>query len=197
MKSRLPFWLIVTACAGLFSPLSSAPPPSLPAPPNPSESYGGIEIRGSAEFAAQTRAALTLLEEKAPEAFAKIQKYIGMIEQGEHSGIWAWEQPPRYEVGDATAFFSVTWYASTIAHDATHSELYTQYRAAHPGEPVPEGAYGGVEVERFCINYQTKVAKKIAAPQSELDYLASLDGTHCDLDNDGDCDWEDYQNRDW
>lgn len=182
---------------------STNPPATLtsqavsPVPSKSSSKYGGIVIRGNADFITQTVAALTLLEQKAPDAFQKIQTYVGIIEQGEHSGMWAWEVPPRYEVGDATAFFSVTWYASTIAHDATHSELYTQYELAHPGEPVPDNAYGGVEIERFCIGYQLEVAKRIGAPQSEIDYLASLDGTHCDLDNDGDCDWDDYQKRDW
>ncbi len=187
-----PFWFILAACVGLSAPVSNTL--TMPAP---LKKHGKVEIRGDAEFTAQTHAALTLLEQKDPDAFQKIQTYIGIIEQGEHSGMWAWELPPRYEVGDATAFFSVTWYASTIAHDATHSELYAQYRSAHPGEPVPENTYGGVDIERFCIGYQIEVAKRIGAPQSELDYLATLDGTHCDLDNDGDCDWEDYQNRDW
>ena len=145
----------------------------------------------------QTRAALNVLEQKDPAAYKKIQTYVGIIEQGQHSGMWAWEQPPRYEVNDVTAFFSVTWYASTIAHDATHAELYAQYQAAHPGESVPEDAYGDVPIERFCIGYQLEVAKRIGAPQSEIDYLSTLDGTHCDVDHDGDCDWNDYLNRNW
>jgi hypothetical protein len=193
MKSRFPilFWFILASCMGLTVPVTSTMPPS------PPSNYGGIEIRGTEEFVTQTVAALALLEQKAPAAFEKIQIYIGIIEQGEHSGMWAWENPPRYEVGDATAFFSITWYASTIAHDATHSELYTQYQITHPGEPVPQEAYGGVEIERFCIGYQLEVSKRIGAPQSEIEYLSTLDGTHCDLDHDGDCDWDDYQNRDW
>lgn len=199
MKSRLPilFWLILTACMGISVPVTSTPPIFHPMPPSPPSSYGGIEIRGNAEFVTQTIAALTLLGQKAPDAFIKVQTYVGMIEQGQHSGMWAWENPPRYEVGDATAFFSISWYASTIAHDATHSELYAQYQAAHPGESVPDDAYGGVEIERFCIGYQLEVAKRIGAPQSEIDYLSTLDGTHCDVDHDGDCDWDDYQNRNW
>ncbi len=211
MKVRLPIllWLVLTACIGVTFPATNTPqgiPPTLeqlptgpPASPHLTSpfDYKSIEIRGGGDFIAQTIAALDLLKEKAPDAFQKIQTYVGIIEQGEHSGMWAWEIPPRYEVGDATAFFSVTWYASTIAHDATHSELYAQYQAAHPGEIVPDDAYGGVEVERFCIGYQLEIARRIGAPQSEVDYLSSLDGTHCDLDHDGDCDWEDYQNRDW
>ncbi len=159
--------------------------------------YGHIKLVGTPEFISQTRAALDLLEEKDPLASKKIQTYIGIIEQGEHSGMWAWEAPPRYEVGDSTAFYSVTWYASTIAHDATHSELYHQYEAAHPGEPVPQKAYAGIEVERFCNGYQLEVLKRIGAPQSEIDYMSTQDGRHCDLDHDGDCDWDDYQNRNW
>jgi hypothetical protein len=159
--------------------------------------YGNISIAGTPEFISQTRAALALLEQKDGEAFQKIQTYIGIIWQGEHSGMWVWEVPPRYEVGDATAFYSVTWYASTIAHDATHSELYQQYALAHPGEVVPEQVYASVEVEQFCNGYQLEVLKRIGAPQSEIDYMSTLDGTHCDVDEDGDCDWVDYQNRDW
>jgi len=159
--------------------------------------YGRIKIKGNSAFMTQTRAALDVLEQKDPAAYKKIQTYVGIIEQGEHSGMWAWEQPPRYEVNDVTAFFSVTWYASTIAHDATHAELYAQYQTAHPGESVPEDAYGGVPIERFCIGYQLDVAKRIGAPQSEIDYLSTLDSTHCDVDHDEDCDWNDYLKRDW
>jgi len=204
-RSLIPIWLVIMAinvtCVGTVLPVTNTPfstPKILKTTPTGDPSnYGGISIKGDAEFTAQTRAALTLLEQKYPDAFRKVQTYIGIIEQGEHSGMWVWENPPRYEVGEATAFFSVTWYASTIAHDATHSELYTQYQAAHPNQPVPEDAYGGVEIERFCIGYQLEVSKRIGAPQGEIDYLSTLDGTHCDLDHDGDCDWDDYQNRNW
>ena len=159
--------------------------------------YGGITITGSPEFVAQTRSALALLEQKDAGAFIKIQTYVGIIAQGEHSGMWAWESPPRYEVGNATAFSSITWYASTIAHDATHSELYAQYQAGHPGEPVPDDVFSGVEIERYCNAYQLEVLKHIGAPQNEIDYAATLDGSHCDVDHDGDCDITDYQLRDW
>ena len=207
MKSHslIPVWLVImavsAACIGAVIPVASmllgTPQILKPTPTSDPSIYGGIKIKGNSEFIAQTRAALTLLEKKDPGAFRKIQTYVGIIEQGKHSGMWAWEQPPRYEVGNATAFYSVSWYASTIAHDATHSELYAQYQAAHPGEPVPEDAYGGVPIERFCIGYQLEVSKRIGAPKGEIDYLSTLDGTHCDVDHDGDCDWDDYQNRNW
>ncbi len=187
-NSRVYVWIAILAFSAACIPSIPLHDPTI---------YGNIKIIGSSKFVTQTHSALALLETKAPNAFIKAQTHIGVIEQGEHSSIWAWETPPRYEVGDATAFFSVTWYASTIAHDATHSELYAQYQAAHPGVPVPEDAYGGVEVERFCNAYQIEVLKHIGAPQSEIDYMYTLDGNHCDLDSDGDCDMNDYQNRDW
>jgi len=63
----------------------------------------------------------------APAALEKIQKHIGIIEQGEYSHMWANEEPPRYEVDDMTSFYSIKWHAGAIAHEATHSELYHQY----------------------------------------------------------------------
>lgn len=158
---------------------------------------GSVEVAGTMDFITQTCAALSLLEQRDVEASNKVQIYIGKIEQGEHSGMWVLETPPRYEVGDATAFSSLTWYASTIVHDATHAELYTEYHLAHPGESVPESVYSGVDVERFCNAYQLEVLKRLGAPQNEIDYLTALDGTHCDLDHDDDCDYADYQLRDW
>jgi len=174
------------ACNALF-------PPAM----QDAATYGGIKIVGDADFITHTRSALELLEQRDSAAFNKIQAYVGVIEQGKHSGMWVWETPPRYEVGNATAFSSITWYASTIAHDATHSELYTQYQRAFPGVSVPEEVFGGVKVEIFCNAYQLETLKRIGAPQSEIDYLAALDGTHCDIDHDGDCDLADYQSRDW
>lgn len=61
----------------------------------------------------------------------------------------------------------------------------------------------GVEAERFCLSFQLDVLKRIGGPTSEVDYLASQTGTHCNIDGDGDCDWDDpgfrddYAERDW
>ena len=171
-----------------------------PSPTSEGDSAGTYEettIVGNADFIDQTRRALSLLETKAPDAYQKVLSYVAIIEQGDRSGMWAAEELPRYEVGDTTAFYSVTWYASTIAHDATHSELYHRYLAEHPGQSVPADVWTGIEVERFCNAYQLDVAKQIGGPVVEVDYLAGLTGTHCDVDGDGDCDGDDYVLRDW
>jgi hypothetical protein len=165
--------------------------------PGPWAEDDAVTIRGSDEFVRRTEEALGLLESQAPEAYEKILTYVEIVEQGEHSGMWAFETPPRYEVGDATAFASLPWYASTIAHDSTHSELYYNYLRAHPGEAVPQEAWAGVESERFCNSYQLGVLALVGGSAGEIDYLAGLSGDHCDLDDDGDCDWDDYNARDW
>ncbi len=193
MKSVWRFFL----WAGLvvFAAACSAAPPATAA--RQSVVCGATTVKGSSDFITQTCAALALLQRKAPDAYQKVQTYIGVIEQGERSGVWAWEVPPRYEVSDKTAFASLTWYASTIAHDATHAQLYAEYQNAHPGGPTPEEVYNSESVERFCNAYQLETLRRIGAPQNEIEYLGALDGSHCDLDNDGDCDMADYQMRNW
>lgn len=155
-----------------------------------------IKIKGTREFVSQTENALHMLQEHAVDAFQKAQNYIGIIEQGEHSGMWAYDNPPRFVVNDASAFYSKTWYAGIIAHDATHSELYHNYISTY-GSPVPDDEWTGQGAELFCNAYQIYVLQRIGAPQHEIEYISNSDGTHCDIDGDGDCDWDDYEARDW
>ena len=99
--------------------------------------YGPLQLQGTAAFLQRTVEALSLLKERAPDAYEKVTRFGGVIAIGEHSGMWAYEEPPRYEVGEPTWSYSVTWYASTIADDATHSELCHGYLEEHPDEAVP------------------------------------------------------------
>jgi len=48
-----------------------------------------------------------------------------------------------------------------------------------------------------CNAYQLDVLMRIGGPAGEVDYLAGLSGTHWDIDGDLDCDWHDYEGRDW
>jgi hypothetical protein len=174
-----------------------SPIPTLPtsmASPVPSVE---IQILGDENFIILTRDALALLEKFAPDAYAKTLAYVGVIEQTDITGMWAYEDPPRYAVSDTTAYASLTWYASTIAHDATHSELYHTYLADHPGSRVPDDIWTGIEVERFCNSYQLDVLHRIGGPEHEIEHLSAQTGDHCDVDQDGDCDWDDYEARDW
>lgn len=155
-----------------------------------------VEILGSAKFKNQVSRALTLLKKEAPEAFAIVIKYVGRIEQGKRSGMWAYKNPPTFEVADRTAFYSITWCASTIAHDAFHSKLYHDYKEKH-SRRVPDDVWVGVEAEKKCLKHQLVVLKKIKAPKHEVTHLLKFDGTHNDINKDGRYDSEDYKKRDW
>ena len=155
-----------------------------------------LEIAGSARFKEQVIQALALLNKDAPEAYAIVIKFVGRIVQGDKSGMWAYKNPPTYEMSDHTAFHSVTWCAGSIAHDSFHSKLYHEYKEKHPGR-VPADIWTGVEAEKKCLKHQQDVLKKIKAPKHEIDIFLKLDGTHHDINKDGKYDREDYRKRDW
>ncbi|HSX06092.1 MAG TPA: hypothetical protein VLF69_06530, partial [Candidatus Saccharimonadales bacterium] len=84
-----------------------------------------IVIKGDASCQSDTLAALELLADKAPKHYQTVTTYMAIIEcvtQG--SGMAAYENPPRYLVGDLTRRGGTIWYAGTIVHDAGHSKLY-------------------------------------------------------------------------
>lgn len=160
------------------------------------DDYNGIRISGDKEYVTQVKASLELINRSAPEEFANIRRYVGIIEQNERSGMLAYAEPPKYQMSKVTAFYSLTWCAGTIAHDAHHSKLYHDYKESHGGL-VPDNVWIGKEAEMKCIAYQSMVLQKIDAPQQELIYLKTLDGSYYDIDKDGDYDEEDYIKRNW
>lgn len=145
--------------------------------------YNTIKIVGSNEFIDQTKNALDLLENLAPTALKKIDQHIGIIEQGTQSHMWADEEPPRYEVDDVDSFHSLKWHAGAIAHEATHAELYDEYKVKQ-GLPVPADVWSSPTAEKFCIQYQMSIMTKINAPQSDMDALNELlDNENCKIDD--------------
>ncbi|MGA2506363.1 MAG: hypothetical protein ABSF80_02690 [Chitinispirillaceae bacterium] len=164
---------------------------------NKSSKYSNeIIIIGSTEFKRQITKALTLLCEKAPKEYQVVKTYIGKIEENERSGMFAYKNPPTYQMSLKTSNYSVTWCASTIAHDSFHSKLYLDYKRKY-GEPVPDTIWIGIKAEKKCISFQIKVLRQIGAPQNEIDYSSSLDGTYYDVNKDGKYDWDDYKLRNW
>jgi hypothetical protein len=153
-------------------------------------------VVGSDRFVKQVESALRLIKTRSPETHRLVQHNVAIISQCKRSGMWAYKNPPVYEMADATTFYSVTWCAATIAHDALHSKLYHDYLAAH-GKPVPSDVWTGREAEIKCISFQLEVLRKIEASQHEVDYCAKLNGEHYDADRDGKYEWEDYFKRDW
>ena len=125
-----------------------------------------------------------------------VTNYVGKIVQGSHSGMWAYKDPPTYEMNDRTTFYSVTWCAGSIAHDAYHSKLYHDYKRNHSG-PVPDKIWTGVDAEKKCLKHQLKVLKRIGAPKHEIDHCKKQIGNHHDVNKDGKYDWKDYKKRNW
>jgi hypothetical protein len=152
-----------------------------------------IEIVGSDRFSNQVHAALLLLKSKAPDAYSIITNYIGRIQQGAHSGMWAYKSPPTYEMADPTTFYSLTWCAATIAHDSFHSKLYHDYQSAHH-RPVPDATWTGTDAERQCMKHQLAVMEQIGAPQLEVKHAQNQADGHYVKNNET---WRDYTNRVW
>jgi len=155
-----------------------------------------VEVVGPEKFKAQVGQALRLLEQKAPGAYALVLRYVGRIKHSQRSGMWAFKEPPTYEMSARTAFYSVTWCAGTIAHDALHSKLYHDHRKQHAGR-VPADVWTGEVAEKRCILFQLEVLEQIGAPDHETAYCRKLKGTHHDVNKDGKYDKEDYRERDW
>jgi hypothetical protein len=88
--------------------------------------------------------------------------------------MYAWENPPRYQVGKKTIEAGTVWYAGTIVHDACHSQLYHDYLFKNQTAEVPYNEFGGEDSERKCLNVQLKALEEIGAEQEILDYVKDL-----------------------
>jgi hypothetical protein len=150
-----------------------------------------ITIVGSEAFVDHVRKALTLLQSKSPSGYPVVKKYIGKIREGATSGMYAYYNPPTFQMSAKEALlnasnkdYAVQWCASAIVHDAYHSKKYHDYQEAHrhaPGsDPYPPiHVWTGEAVERQCIAFQEKVCGEIGAYQTICEYLAKCDGKYC------------------
>lgn len=138
--------------------------------------FNGIEIIGDSRYVKQIRQALSLLKRKAPRQFSTVRRYIGRIEDYQRSGMAPWEHPPTFYLGRVSAFYSITWCASCIVHDAHHAKLYADN--AKGDKPPKPALYSGEKVERACIHRQIAVSRKIGAPEIELRHLRAQHGQH-------------------
>jgi hypothetical protein len=139
-----------------------------------------IEIVGSSRFTVQIKRALALIKEKAPEDFKIIEENIQRIEESAHSGMDAVADKPTFYFTEKSAFESLTWCIGDIAHDSWHSKLYHDYKKQH-GLPVPDNVWQGRDIEKECMKHQIAVLKKVDAPETEINYICSLDGSYADV----------------
>lgn len=155
-----------------------------------------IKITGDEKYRKQVESCLDLLALKSPDEYRFVEKNIGVIAQHSKSGMRAWEEPPKYEMSSRTAFYSVSWCASTIAHDAFHSFLYKE-NLPDDGTRTPYEKWAGMLSEKEAIEFQLVVMKNLGGPRHEIEYLETLDGTHGDVNGDGRIPNDDYKKRYW
>ncbi len=151
--------------------------------------FDSVVVRGTASFQQQVTNALVVLKTKAPAAYATVTNEIGIIEQGKRSGMRAWLKPPKFELADGSAFYSLTWCAATIGHDSLHSKLYHDYLKQHPGASrVPDSVWKGEGPEHLCSQHEVQVLKDIRAPLYEINWCSQTNNRY----------WEvDYGKRNW
>src|SRR6185436_5963393 len=119
--------------------------------------FDGLSVRGTPRFRTRVTESLSLLRTKAPDAYQIVTNNIGAIAQSKHSGMAAYRKPPTFELNDATAYASVTWCASCIAHDSLHARFYFTWLRFHLSEKVvPHDVWMGANAEALCSLHQDK-----------------------------------------
>ncbi|MHC4564804.1 MAG: hypothetical protein ACYTE3_03510 [Planctomycetota bacterium] len=137
-------------------------------------SHDKIQIKGPEGFPEATVKALNLLRQKDPENYQMIKDYLGRIEcVKKGSGVFMWERPPRFVVGEKSVEVPTRIYASSIVHEAYHSKLYND--ALRNGRDKAEalGVSTGRKAELACAEMQGESLAKITGflPFRWLDWL--------------------------
>lgn len=140
--------------------------------------FNGILLIGSDCFIKQTKEALTLIWETEEAWYNFVRGNIGVIQEGEQSGMHVYSKPPRFEVGKPTWSSTITWYSSAIVHDAYHSLLYQQKKIHY-----------GRDAERKCMEVQMQYLKACDAPANEYEHVKRIYDT--------DYDYYSSEKRDW
>lgn len=156
-----------------LSQLLGAAPELAPALSSPAAlpRVDGIALKGSPAFVEKT--ALALAELRRSARHGEIVASLGAIEEWACSGMHVRLRVPTYRVGSATWNADTQWYASTIAHDARHAQLYFEARRRLGREP-PDEAWMGVPGERLCLQYQIDVLRELGASPARIAYLERL-----------------------
>ena len=134
-----------------------------------SETFAAIEIRGGSEFLLRTQQALALL--RPTSRFAEIQSNVGLISQGNRSGMKAWAKAPTFVVGKRTWKHSALWHAGAIAHDAYHAKLYADAKKANRDQEPDADSWTGAEAEKKCLTFQRHVLVELKADEKIISYL--------------------------
>ena len=137
-------------------------------------SHEKIEIKGPEEFLEATVNALNLLRQRDLENYQMVQDYLGRIESVKKgSGVYMWESPPRFVVGEKSVEVPTRIYASSIVHDAYHSKLYNDALRNGSDKAIALGVSTGRGAELACVRIQSEALAKITRfwPFRLLDWL--------------------------
>jgi hypothetical protein len=127
-----------------------------------------IDVRGTPRFRSQVNESLSLLKARAPESFQIVTNQIAIIQQAKHSGMKAYKKRPKFELAPPTAFYSLTWCAGSIVHDACHSKLYHDFLNEKISRTVPDSVWTGEAAENYCSAQQLRALQALGAPVNEI-----------------------------
>ena len=148
--------------------------------------FEGIEILGSDSFIKHTKVALAVLGNS--YSFDEVRPYLARIKQSTRSGMRAYDDPPTFDVGEATWTESSIWYAGTIAHDAYHSLLFHKYKEENKGEEPHPDVWTGSGAEKKCLEFQLQVLQELLTEDGITDYLEIVKTNPT---------YQDIEERDW
>jgi hypothetical protein len=83
----------------------------------------------------------------------------------------AWAPRPTFTVGAPTWRHSAIWYASAIAHDAYHAELYGAAKKNAGGKEPCAAVWTGPEAEKRCLAFQRDVIAALGGDENMLAYI--------------------------
>lgn len=123
----------------------------------------GIPVTGDRSLLASLERAYALLPAVDRAYFAANKPgRIVLVDQG--SGVLH-TRPAELRLARPTIYFSRTWLASTLVHEACHIHL-------------ADAGLAPLDEERRCLQRQLATASAIHAPEREQRHIARADGTH-------------------
>ena len=148
------------------------------------------EVIGSKDFEHEVNGSLDLLRQKDPSSLRIICRYIGRIEQSATVGMDSRETPLTFHLSPGSAYYSTTWCAGCIVHDACHSAISHLLKREHR-----KTSDQMTDEELICNARQARAMRRIGASESEVQWIEHADGKHWDMDGDGKFTWNDVRLR--
>ena len=104
---------------------------------------------------------------------------ITRIEQvNQNSGLY-YEDPPTIRLTNSTTFFSLTWLAGVLVHEACHMRQYRQMLKERDNPySLSRRNFNTAITEAECIAQQLEIARAVGAPQKEIRQITSEGGSH-------------------